>query len=219
MHVFGGQRHYEGTPVSTTTGSSLTDASPRQVNGTVSEDIAVNNGAFGNGGYLHLDSPCNSSPTKSTNDEQETSSCFGGWSPYGSAGGRSPNYRDFRSPKSQSQKGKGGGPEITLILRGLPFNVTEAEVAAFVEQNGAMNDLSPVRPITLLDNAQGRPSGFAELHLNKNATFYEVHEKLHMGRLGSRYIEALPRGRGKFPGGGGVPRPRVDKRESSWRRF
>jgi len=103
-----------------------------------------------------------------------------------SAGGRSPNSRG----KARSQQL--GGCQQAIVLRGLPFNVTEADVLDFVEDAGAIKSLAPSRPILLLQNKQGRPSGFAEVHLNKHANFREVQEMLHMQQLGNRYVEALP---------------------------
>lgn len=78
-----------------------------------------------------------------------------------------------------------------LVLRGLPFTATEADIAAFVERAGVAHSLASERPISLLDDALGRPSGFAVLQLTGVADFHEVHRKLHMQHLGSRYVEAL----------------------------
>lgn len=87
----------------------------------------------------------------------------------------------------------------SLMLRGLPFSATEEDVSEFIEQMGASDALAPGHAVSLLINSQGRPSGFAEVQLAKASMFWEVQEKLHMQRLGGRYIEALaPQ---KTPGG------------------
>lgn len=78
-----------------------------------------------------------------------------------------------------------------VILRGLPFTATEEDVAAFIEEAGMSRFLAPFQPITLLINPQGKPSGFAEIALVSTADFWELREKLHMQRLGGRYIEVL----------------------------
>merc|ERR1719401_713366 len=112
-----------------------------------------------------------------------------------------------------------------MILRGLPFNVTEADVKTFIEEAGASKMLALVeRPISLLSNPQGRPSGFAEVQLDKCANYWEVHEKLNMQRLGGRYIEVLTSRGGKTSSNGwGTPsssRHSGDrgKRRDPWRR-
>jgi len=86
---------------------------------------------------------------------------------------------------------KNAAPQL-LVLRGLPFMASEADVAAFVEKTGSTRTLSVAgRQISLLDDALGRPSGFCVLNLASSAELQEVQRKLHMQRLGSRYIEAL----------------------------
>lgn len=111
---------------------------------------------------------------------------------------------------------RGGAPtSTTLVLRGLPFNVTEDQVIDFVEQSGISwalaeegADGNPV--VHLLVNAQGRPSGFAEIRLARESDFWEARAGVHMKSLGGRYIEALPpraprrtRERGEKGGAGG----------------
>lgn len=83
-----------------------------------------------------------------------------------------------------------------LVLRGLPFSATSADVAYLVQKAGATANLaaSP-RAIALLQDASGRPSGFCAVRLSCAAVLQEVQRKLHMQRLGTRYIEALLPGR------------------------
>lgn len=99
-----------------------------------------------------------------------------------------------------------------LVLRGLPFNVTEPEVYKFIEEVGAKRYLAHVdNPVNLLTNAQGKPSGFAEIHIGRSSDVAEARSKLHMEYFGSRYIEVLPYRSDK------IDRPFPDRR-SSWRR-
>jgi len=119
----------------------------------------------------------------------------GGWSP-GSPG----------SKRSRATKYKNA---TSLVLRGLPFTSTMEEVTAFIDSVGVTKSLRPEEPrIVLLEDAHGRPSGFAEVHLSCSSEFWDCREKLHMQRLGGRYIEVLqpPRqsgGKGERFGGGG----------------
>lgn len=121
-----------------------------------------------------------------------------------------------QSPKSGGRGKKGSQPPSasnhhTLVLRGLPFNVSETEIWQFLESSGVGQDqLADDSAVVLLSNAQGRPSGFAEVYLARGADFWTVRDRLHMKRLGGRYIEALPPRAGKKPQGGG--------RGGSWRR-
>lgn len=126
------------------------------------------------------------------------------------------NYEDSldgpwksRSPKASRRDNKGKGRDAwsvqtpanstTMTLRGLPFSLSEADLLHFIEEAGVSKyDLARDRPCSLLQNPQGRPSGFAEIQLASGADFWEVREKIHMQRLGGRYIEALaPRDTGK----------------------
>lgn len=92
---------------------------------------------------------------------------------------------EWAAPKA----GRTARPQV--VLRGLPFTITEAEVLAFVRNAGVRSE-DLVDGVVLLANAQGRPSGFAEIHLSKNADFWQIRQRLHMQTLGERYIEALP---------------------------
>lgn len=81
----------------------------------------------------------------------------------------------------------------TVVLRGLPFNVAKEEVLAFVLNAGvSRQSLHPKGAVTLKSNSEGRPSGFAEIHLARGADFGEVRVQLHMQYLRGRYIEAFP---------------------------
>jgi len=139
--------------------------------------------SYGSQGQTPTASQCD----KSLANDQDSTSWYGNWSP--SAGGHSPGTGQ------KSQKGK-QQQMTSLILRGLPFNVTEGDVASFIDERGAFQFLAPgPKPIALLTNPQGRPSGFAEVQLIKTANYYEVFKKLNMQSLGGRYIEVLtPRG-------------------------
>eukprot|EP00927_Polykrikos_kofoidii_P079208 TRINITY_DN75996_c0_g1_i1.p1 TRINITY_DN75996_c0_g1~~TRINITY_DN75996_c0_g1_i1.p1 ORF type:complete len:303 (-),score=34.92 TRINITY_DN75996_c0_g1_i1:197-1105(-) len=116
---------------------------------------------------------------------------------------------------------------VLLILRGLPFMATEADVASFVEKAGVSRSLAKNQPISLLDDAIGRPSGFCVLQLAVASELQEVQRKLHMQRLGSRYIEALLPGRhekwvasavAKWKGLSGLPASRPSQRRTGDRR-
>jgi RNA recognition motif-containing protein len=79
-----------------------------------------------------------------------------------------------------------------LVLRGLPFSASECDVADFLERCGVLGSLAPGRPIILLVNPQGRPSGFAEVNMVGEVEAEEARPAIHMQRLGGRYIEVLP---------------------------
>jgi len=95
---------------------------------------------------------------------------------------------------TSGERGRNGcASASSVVLRGLPFNVTEEEVLAFVEKAGVSCDvLAPENIVVLLANAQGRPSGFAEIRLARGVDFSDVRVRLHMQHLRGRYIEALP---------------------------
>jgi len=80
-----------------------------------------------------------------------------------------------------------------VVLRGLPFNVTQEDVRVFIRKAGVKCELlAPQGAVVLLANAQGRPSGFAEIRLAHGANVRDVRVQLHMQNLRGRYIEALP---------------------------
>jgi hypothetical protein len=125
--------------------------------------------------------------------------------------GRSPKSRrerDFGFDGKQSKSGStrareferdagGGSKNNVLTLRGLPFVTTEAEVYDFVLEAGCKQWLAPIsRPICLLNNLQGRPSGYAEIHLARASDFHLVRTALHMQYFGQRYVEVLPQRQG-----------------------
>jgi len=93
-----------------------------------------------------------------------------------------------RTPKGSAKNGHWS----SFVLRGLPFDVTENQVVSFIEQFAPAGILASMQAVTLVTNPQGKPSGFAEVQLDKRASFDEVRDKLHMQRLGDRYIEVLP---------------------------
>lgn len=108
-----------------------------------------------------------------------------------------------QTSKGREQKGRTRSTPAFLVLRGLPFNSTEAEVRSFVESCGvSSDDLSSDGGVVLLANAQGRPSGFAEVHLARAADFWQIQELLHKQNLGGRYVEALEPRPARKPGGG-----------------
>jgi hypothetical protein len=84
-----------------------------------------------------------------------------------------------------------------LVLRGLPFSAKETEVTALVAKVGVSTSLSKCgigqrRPsIRIIEDSMGRPSGFCVLEIAEPSQLHEVRRKLHMQRLGGRYIEAL----------------------------
>uniref|UniRef100_A0A5K3FKE3 RRM domain-containing protein n=2 Tax=Mesocestoides corti TaxID=53468 RepID=A0A5K3FKE3_MESCO len=94
---------------------------------------------------------------------------------------------------------RGGGGVHLVHMRGLPFQVTTDEIAAF---------FTPVQPININIhyNAQGRPTGEADAEF---ATHDEAKEamKKDRERIGTRYIElfleSVPRGMPPSPGYGG----------------
>jgi len=145
---------------------------------------------------------------------------YGNWTPTMVTGGRSalspdsPPFTSATTPTAATtpaaaargganQKGnrsgrRSGGDQTSLVLRGLPFSVTEADIATFLEESGVPSSaIAGPRAITLLANQQGRPSGFAEIQLNRGTNYWEVQAKVHMQSLGGRYIEALPPRGGK----------------------
>jgi len=170
--------------------------------------------------------PTRSPGGKFSEHDQDVMSWYGNRSPQStSAGGQSPGSRESTSQKSQKGSAPGKQLATSLILRGLPFNCTVDDVVSFIEQAGALEFLAPVlKPIALLSNPQGRPSGFAEVQLIKTANYHEVFGKLNMQTLGGRYIEVLtPRGNkavhwattsSRQGVGGGKQRDQKD----SWRR-
>jgi len=76
-------------------------------------------------------------------------------------------------------------------------------VRSFVEKCGvSSDDLSSEGGVVLLANAQGRPSGFAEVHLARAADFWQIQQRLHKQNLGGRYVEALEPRPARKPAGG-----------------
>jgi len=75
------------------------------------------------------------------------------------------------------------------------------------------DDLSSEGGVVLLANAQGRPSGFAEVHLARAADFWQIQQRLHKQNLGGRYVEALEPRPARKTGGGSSSR-----RQKQWRR-
>lgn len=167
-----------GSPCTSETGSA---------NG---EDRQCRHGAFALDG---------SSPV-TANQEDEHRSAYAahtwqlGQSPHGGRfdAGSEGGYAGSQNLKPYRKGGQSQCASDVLVLRGLPFNVIEADVAAFLEQAGVSDSLVGYKPISLLSNASGKPSGFAEIQLKRDVNYWEVQEKLHMQRLGSRYIEVLP---------------------------
>jgi len=104
-------------------------------------------------------------------------------------------------------KGWSVGRKAKLLLRGLPFSVDELQLANFIDQMCGPGCLSPdPTPISLLRNQQNRPSGFADVYLSADTDPHYVREKIHLQRLGGRYIEVLSSGGApRLRGGGGVP--------------
>jgi len=115
-----------------------------------------------------------------------------GQSPHSGSYNGSDNGYGNQSWKSPKNNAAGRSSADVVVLRGLPFNVTEADMAAFLEQAGVSSALASCKPVNLLTNASGKPSGYAEIQLKSEVHYWEVHEKLHMQRLGSRYIEVFP---------------------------
>lgn len=128
--------------------------------------------------------------------------------PYGYERPPSPRGHPYGPPPMESGSGGpygsprsgGGGPPHVVHMRGLPFQATKDEVAAF---------FTPVQPIniTLRYNSQGRPNGEADAEF---ATHDEAKEAMKKDRekIGSRYIElfldSVPqRGMSQSPGGYG----------------
>jgi RNA recognition motif-containing protein len=119
-----------------------------------------------------------------------------------SRSGRDRDYEGFARESRSAKNGRSkdldsysGGSKNpnTLILRGLPFNVTEGEVRTFIKEAGVSRYLSPEDgAVSLITNMQGRPSGYAELQLAKATDYWEVRPKLHMRYFGQRYVEVLP---------------------------
>mmetsp|Transcript_11612 Transcript_11612/g.32876 ORF Transcript_11612/g.32876 Transcript_11612/m.32876 type:complete len:265 (-) Transcript_11612:58-852(-) len=92
---------------------------------------------------------------------------------------------------ARRQWGKDAVTGSYLVLRGLPFSANERELGKFIEAAG-VGGLSPGQPIVLLPNAQGRPSGFAEIHFADAEELKKARETLHMRKMGTRYVEVLP---------------------------
>ena len=121
-------------------------------------------------------------------------------SPRGHLYGPPPMEGGGGGPYGSPRGGGGGGPPHVVHMRGLPFQATKEEVAAF---------FTPVQPIniTLRYNSQGRPNGEADAEF---ATHDEAKEAMKKDRekIGSRYIElfldSVPqRGMSQSPGGYG----------------
>lgn len=182
---------------STATGADGADAASEEADSAVSrpgEDLALWYGAWGrkpSQGFPPLDLPvdigCGSrgSRKRVRTRAQE---------------GNRPSEQESlqRSPCGQRPTGCDSWPcfptgeKAALVLRGLPFCATEADVLALIKQAGAAEALAQDKPVRLLMNPSGRASGFAEVHLSSQADSCKVAEKLHMQRLGSRYLEVLP---------------------------
>jgi hypothetical protein len=139
---------------------------------------------------------------------------------YGSSKSRS---REYDSYDSWGTGSKSASPNI-LSLRGLPFSTTEDEVYTFIEELGCTEWLAQIaKPITLVENAQGKPTGFAEITLAKTADFGTVRSKIHLQYFGKRYVEVMPQKAafctGRGGGGRRGDRDRPDDRfRDNWRR-
>jgi hypothetical protein len=168
----------------------------------------------------------------------------GKWNSPTSFSGRSPKSRrgDFGRDYFESKDGKGAksrarefdsngkNPPNVLTLRGLPFQTSEAEVYDFIVEAGCKQWLAQIsRPISLLSNPAGRPSGYAEVHLARSTDYQEVRGKLHMQYFGQRYVEVLPQKHGAPLERGSRPdryaddrhdrdRRDKDRNRGSWRR-
>lgn len=143
------------------------------------------------------------------------------WQPYPEQDEGNWKSQSAWSPTSQNGRNKGRAlaSPTSLVLRGLPFNVTGPEIFKFVGQAGvSRDDLAPEGGVVLLTNVQGRPSGFAEVHLAAGADFWDVRQKLHMQRLGGRYVEALPPRPTRKPGGGSKSGGRDRDQRNVWKR-
>jgi hypothetical protein len=176
---------------------------------------------------------------------------FSGKSPKSKDSRRDSERRDFDDRKEYSGKGSGkkgrdrdnydsfgtgskNSTANTLVLRGLPFSTTTAEVYNFIVECGCKQWIAQTaKPISLVENVAGRPSGYAEITLAKHADFAEVRAKIHLQYFGQRYVEVMPQksefglGNGRSHGndkyGSRYERERRERRDDrttrdSWRR-
>jgi hypothetical protein len=145
---------------------------------------------------------CLFSKEKSDSAWLQEAPAFQGRSPrFSSSCGTTAAAHESRAPQRTPKGSAKSSHWSSFVLRGLPFDVTEDDVVSFIEQLGAADAVSSIQPVSLVTNPQGKPSGFAEVNLSKTSSFHEIQEKLHMQRLGGRYVEVLP------PFGKGKPSP------------
>eukprot|EP00927_Polykrikos_kofoidii_P008138 TRINITY_DN13379_c0_g1_i1.p1 TRINITY_DN13379_c0_g1~~TRINITY_DN13379_c0_g1_i1.p1 ORF type:complete len:303 (-),score=42.54 TRINITY_DN13379_c0_g1_i1:117-1025(-) len=79
----------------------------------------------------------------------------------------------------------------SVILRGLPYQVTEDEIAEFLSEQGIGAFLAIEKPVTIVLTAQGRPSGLAEVRLMPFADMPLVRQMVDRKYLGGRYVEVF----------------------------
>ena len=90
-----------------------------------------------------------------------------------------------------------------FVLRDLHFDSIQAEIPVFLKQAGVSQDeLASNGGVVLMVNAQGRPSGFGDVHLRHTVDPEGIQQNLYMQRFGGRYIEALPARPPRKHGGG-----------------
>eukprot|EP00930_Biecheleria_cincta_P100399 TRINITY_DN92039_c0_g1_i1.p1 TRINITY_DN92039_c0_g1~~TRINITY_DN92039_c0_g1_i1.p1 ORF type:complete len:589 (+),score=125.62 TRINITY_DN92039_c0_g1_i1:59-1825(+) len=101
-------------------------------------------------------------------------------------------FLDLKPPKKK--RSRDGSPDAkdqfeTALLRGLPFQATAEDVRAFLGEHAA--DLGGEVPVELLQDARGRPSGYARLTFVSSEAAKTCRRKLHNTSLQDRYIEFL----------------------------
>jgi len=79
--------------------------------------------------------------------------------------------------------------EISLRLRGLPFDATESDVWAFFD--GHARFFRPENPVVLIPNRYGRPSGLAIVSFMNQAAARIAQKDLDRKTMGTRYIEVF----------------------------
>jgi len=81
----------------------------------------------------------------------------------------------------------------SVQLRGLPFRATVSDIRAFLGEH--VHSLNASRDnIRLLQNRDGRPSGFARVFFTSPQAAQSCRDALHRKQIGDRYIEVLATG-------------------------
>ena len=79
----------------------------------------------------------------------------------------------------------------SVQLRGLPFRATVEDVRLFLAEHAKFLNQDKNPNICLLQNRDGRPSGFARVFFQSQQSAHKCKDALHRKQMGDRYVEVL----------------------------